>query len=158
MRGNRGGKLGWVPAAFGLLDRLPSFALVGAIATAVQYLILFLLVDLAGSNPVLASGAGFVVSAFVNYFLNYRFTFRSTEQHRLALIRFMTVAGIGLSLNSAVMHTLIAGGVHYLFAQVFATGAVLLCTFAGHSIWTFGSSRARGMAAIRRFVREHRLR
>jgi putative flippase GtrA len=138
---DRSGKM--TVALLGRLGRLPTFALVGAAATALQYLGLYLLVELAGSNPVLASAAGFVISAVVNYLLNYRFTFRSSAPHGPALMRFMTVATVGLVMNSAAMHALVSAGVQYLIAQMIATGIVLLCNFAAHAIWTFGGSRRR---------------
>jgi putative flippase GtrA len=114
------------------------FALVGGIATAVHYLILIGLVHGANMNAVWASTLGFAVSAVCNYYLNYHFTFRSNAEHRNAVVKFLTVAGVGLALNSLTM--LVAAeylGLHYLFAQVIATGLVLLWNFSGNRWWTF---------------------
>jgi len=114
------------------------FATVGGIATAIHYLILVALVHVASMNAVWASTVGFIVSAVCNYSLNYRFTFRSNVDHRRAVVKFFIVAGVGLVLNSFTM--LIASGylrVHYLLAQVLATGLVLLWNFAGNRLWTF---------------------
>lgn len=36
------------------------------------------------------------------------------------------------------MHVLTGMGVHYLIAQVCATGVVLFWNFIGNSVWTFG--------------------
>lgn len=120
-----------------LFARFTSFAIVGAIATGIQYLILFMLVNWARSDPVWASSIGFVVSAFANYFLNYRYTFRSSQRHGPALIKFMALASIGLILNSIIMHSLTVAGLYYLIAQVCTTVCVLLWNFAGNSLWTF---------------------
>jgi putative flippase GtrA len=117
------------------------FATVGGIATAIHYLILIALVHGTGMNAVLASTLGFMVSAACNYYLNYRFTFRSRAAHRHAIFKFLTVAGVGLVLNSATM--MVAAeylGLHYLLAQVIATGLVLLWNFSGNRWWTFRSA------------------
>lgn len=120
-----------------LLIRFTKFVLVGGVATSIQYLLLFILVHWNGVNPVLASSLGFVVSAFANYLLNYYYTFRSKHQHGTALFKFMTIAGIGLILNSTIMQVLTVEGLHYLIAQAIATAVVLLWSFTGNSLWTF---------------------
>ena len=114
------------------------FATVGGIATAIHYLILIALVHAASMNAVWASSIGFIVSAVCNYLLNYRFTFRSNVEHRRAIIKFFVVAVVGLALNSLTMQIAIEYmSVHYLLAQVLATGLVLLWNFTGNRLWTF---------------------
>ena len=122
-----------------LFARFTRFALVGVIATGIQYLILSVLVHWALSAPVLASSIGFVVSALANYLLNYHYTFRSSQRHGPALIKFIALAGIGLILNSVIMHSLTVAGLYYLIAQVCATVCVLLWNFTGNTLWTFRS-------------------
>jgi putative flippase GtrA len=123
----------------GHVDRFVKFVAVGGVATAIQYLLLVLLVRGAGMAPTPASSIGFVLSAGVNYLLNYRFTFRSDRPHGPAAAKFALLAGIGLLINAAIMHLMTGAGVHYLIAQVCATGVVLFWNFIGNSIWTFGS-------------------
>lgn len=114
------------------------FAAVGGIATAIHYLILVVLVHAGNMNAVWASSIGFMVSAVCNYLLNYRYTFQSDVEHRRAIIRFFVVAGVGLVLNSITMQIAIEYiHVHYLLAQVLATGLVLLWNFTGNRLWTF---------------------
>lgn len=117
------------------------FATVGGIATAIHYLILIALVHGANMNAVWASSLGFITSAVCNYMLNYHFTFRSNVEHRNAVIKFFIVAGVGLILNSLTMLILSEFmGLHYLLAQVLATGIVLLWNFSGNRLWTFKSA------------------
>ena len=117
------------------------FATVGGIATAIHYLILIALVHGANMNAVWASSTGFVVSAVFNYLLNYRFTFQSSVEHRGAIIKFFIVASVGLALNSIVMQISTEyAGMHYLIAQLLATGLVLLWNFSGNRLWTFKPS------------------
>jgi len=124
------------------LSKFARFALVGAIATAIQYAILIVLVrgDLTG--PTLASCIGFVVSAGANYSLNYRFTFRSRNSHAGAVVKFLLLAAAGLALNAGLMRLLTALGWNYILAQLLATGVVLLWNFFGNSLWTFSERAA----------------
>ena len=122
----------------GRYGRLARFALVGGVATGVQYVTLIALVREAGIWPPVASAIGFVVSAVGNYLLNYYFTFRSRRSHGVAVAKFMTLAGVGLAINSVLMQVLVAAGWHYILAQVCATVVVFLWNFVGNSLWTFG--------------------
>jgi len=121
------------------------FAGVGVVGTAGHYATLIALVHLVGLVPLLASIAGFVVGAIINYFLNYRFIFRSRKRHSEALVKFLTVASAGLCLNAlAVWLGMEWLRWHYLVAQVVATGIVLVWNFSANKIWTFahrGDSR-----------------
>lgn len=120
-----------------LIQQFVSFAGVGAIATGVQYLILIGLAEL-GMRAALASGIGYVISALLNYYLNYRYTFKSTQDHRKTLVRFFLVALVGLALNTAVMIVAVEYlHLHYLLAQILATGLVLLWNFGANARWTF---------------------
>ena len=97
-----------------------------------------MLVQMAGVTPVLASAGGFVLGALVNYFLNYRYTFRSNNRHHEAIIKFFTIALVGLVLNTLIISLAIdILSLHYLLAQVIATGLVLIWNFTGNRCWTF---------------------
>lgn len=121
-----------------LAERFIRFGLIGGLATAIQYAILVVLVRGIAADPVVASAAGFCVSAGMNYGLNYRFTFRSRKRHRETLAKFMTLAVIGLALNSMTMALAVRLlDVGYLLAQLFATALVLLWNFLGNEFWTF---------------------
>lgn len=118
------------------LGRLFRFGLVGAAATALQYLILVLLVHQGVAAPV-GSTIGFVISAFGSYVLNYHFTFRSRGSHGPAVAKFMTLVGVGLAINYGLMQFLVGLGWYYMVAQVCTTGVVFLWNFIGNSLWTF---------------------
>jgi putative flippase GtrA len=120
-----------------LMERFLKFGMVGALATAIQYLILVVLVHWSGMWPPLASGLGFATSAVLGYLLNYHFTFKSRQEHRSTAARFMILATVGLALNSILMQVLVGAGWYYLVAQVCVTGVVFLWNFIGNSLWTF---------------------
>jgi putative flippase GtrA len=121
-----------------VLFQMGRFLVVGGIATALQYAILFTLAGYVGVRPLLASSIGFVASACANYTLNRRFTFRSDVNYFTGLERFFIIAGGGLALNAIVMAvgTTIVG-LHYVAAQLLATAVVLLWNFQMNRVWTF---------------------
>jgi putative flippase GtrA len=114
------------------------FSAIGGVATAVQYVVLILLVSRWSCPPALGSSVGFSISAILNYTLNHRFTFRSGSPHRLALPRFATMVLIGLGLTASLMAMLhLLSSMPYLLAQLITTGVVLLWNFAISRYWTF---------------------
>ncbi len=122
----------------GQFVRFARYIAVGAITTAVLYLLLILLVRGSGMAPTPASSVGFALSAAVNYLLNYRFTFQSDRPHGPTVAKFVVLAVAGLLINAAMMHWLVTAGVRYLIAQACATAVVLLFGFVSNSVWTFG--------------------
>ena len=121
-----------------LLGQFVSCALAGAVGTFTQYLILFLLVELFSVYPVTASILGMIAGAVVNYLLNYHWVFKSKRKHSETLSKFFATGGVGWVLNAAIMYMLISiTEMHYLLAQVTATGIVLFWSFLGNRFWTF---------------------
>lgn len=122
----------------GLSTRLVRFLLVGGLATVLMYVLLVIGTEILGIVPVISSALAYLLSALANYALNHRFTFRSDQAHRVALLRFAIVSGSGLLLNALIMFV----GTelyswHYLIAQVLATICVLFWNFLGSQLWTF---------------------
>ncbi len=113
------------------------FATVGAVATAAHYAVLITLAELAGVNPVTATVIGFGVGAVVSYTLNRRFTFAVRPAYMRGFVKFLAVVGIGAVLNAAIVAFFIGLGLHYLIAQVIATGLVLIWNFAAARLVVF---------------------
>ena len=135
----------WLPYGNGtpymILKQYIKFTGLGVVATAVQYASMFMLVQLAGVYPVLASTDGFVLVAFVNCYLNYIYTFRSSKSLFEAMPKFFTVASVGLFLDAVIMEFFISFfGFPYITAQLNATALVLLWSFAANRKWTFMES------------------
>lgn len=115
-----------------------SFASAGALGTGVHYLVLLGLVSIFLAHPVTASILGSLAGAIVNYLLSHHWVFRSNRRHSETLFKFFTIAGLGLALNAAIMYVLVMiAAMHYLLAQVAATGIVLFWNFLGNRFWTF---------------------
>ena len=108
-------------------------------ATVVHYVVLLVLVELAGLPAAPAAVMGALCGAVSAYMINRSITFTSSAaSHQQALPRFMLVAAAGAALNGA----LVWGGVqwlhwHYLAAQALATVLVLGLTYRLNRSWTF---------------------
>lgn len=114
------------------------FATVGAIATLVQYAVLIALVEAAGAEEVPAAIGAYLCGAVTSYLLNRRFTFAGTQTgfgHGLA--KFALVNLIGLGLNTGIFVLLTGMGLHYILAQMVATGLVLIWNYAGARLFVF---------------------
>lgn len=115
------------------------FVVVGCAAAVGHYGVLVALVELAHAPAVPASAAGFVVGGVISYLLNYRFVFDSDGRHLPTAGKFLAVATTGLALNSLLMWVLTHwAALHYLLAQVTATGTVMLWSYGANRFWTFG--------------------
>lgn len=129
---------GIVVAVTAGLRQFFTFAGVGVIGTMAHYSILLAMVEWGGLTSVTGSAIGFVAGALVNYSLNYKYTFRSSASHGVALPKFMTVAVVGFCLNALFMMTGTRWlPLHYLIVQMLATGTILFWGFAANSLWTF---------------------
>jgi putative flippase GtrA len=115
-----------------------SYALFGGLATAVHYLVLVALVELAGVGAGLAAATGASGGALAAYAGNRRFSFASDAALRRALPRFLLVAALGAATSAALVF---AGtewfGLHYLLPQAAATALVLFGGFMLNRRWTF---------------------
>ena len=119
-----------------MLTQFLLFSAVGAVGTAAHFATLIALVQFFQHPPVLASAAGFVIGALVNYWLNYTVTFKSHSPHRIAVPKFFSIALAGLFINTLIMAIAI-GWLHYLLSQALSTGLVLLWNFFCNRFWTF---------------------
>jgi putative flippase GtrA len=129
----------------GLIVRITTYAGMGAVGTLAQYLVLVGMVSLGGGSPIVGSVTGAMVGAIVNYGLNRRITFRSSARHRDTLPKFAVTACFGMLINGLVMKVLAEDNqLHYIVAQLVATGIVLILTFMVNSIWTFRQPREPG--------------
>ena len=121
-----------------LLRQFGRFIGVGMASAIGHYGLLIALVQGLGVEPVRASAAGALLGAWINYALNYRYTFRSRKRHRESLSKFALVAVVGLALNTAFMWLGVERlQVHYLISQLATTALVMLWSFGANRCWTF---------------------
>ena len=121
------------------MRRFLRYGTVGAVATASHYALLVLAVEAFGAPAWLGSGLGAVLGAQVAYAGNRRYTFDHRGAIRTSWLRFQGTALLGALCGMAIVASGVAVGLHYLAAQVIATGASLLLTFAINRRWTFSN-------------------
>ncbi|WOX06157.1 GtrA family protein [Microbulbifer pacificus] len=119
-----------------LLGRAVRFAAVGGVATAVQYLLLVALVELAAVGEVVSSALAFGLAAVFNYLLNFHLTFGGGSRHWQALPKFVVVAALGLATNT-LCFSLALPLLPYLLAQLIATLVTLVGNFILHQYWIY---------------------
>jgi len=114
------------------------FAAVGACGTLVQYLCLWIGVNIFASTPAVASGIGYLLGAVVNYLLNYFLTFKSGQPHRETAPRYYAMLAMGWSINTGLMMLMAELWLWPVFlAQVIATGIGLIFNFICSRFWVF---------------------
>lgn len=114
------------------------YCVVGATAAVVDFGLLYILTDLVSVHYLLSNTLSFIAAALVNYYLNRKWTFRSTGQKRKQLPIFFTVATAGLFINDGIMFLGVEYlTLHYLWAKVVATGIVTVWNYLGNKFFTF---------------------
>lgn len=117
------------------------FSLVGAFNTGLDFSVyLFLTRTFAfwGEHPVRASATSFCVGVISSFILNNFWTFGfSGQRWHARIVKFATVATVGLSLNSLIMYALVHAGTYDVLAKATATVTVVLWNFTMQKTWTF---------------------
>ena len=89
-------------------------------------------------NVIVASMIGYIVGIFVNYGLNYGFTFQSKQHHRILVPKFIIVMMVGLLLNTGLMFVGVNWfDIHYVLAQLAAIAVVLIWSYTANRLWVF---------------------
>ncbi len=117
--------------------RFMRYAGVGLVATVVHYSVLVVGVEIAAWAPWLASGYGATIGAQVAFLGNRWFTFAPGARLASSWRRFQAIALLGALIGMAIVAGAAHLGVHYLPAQMIATGLVLLLSFALNRFWSF---------------------
>jgi putative flippase GtrA len=122
------------------LVQFTRYGVSGGAAVGIHLAVLVILVELAGSPPVVASVVGFACGTFVNYVLQHRFVFSRSGSHRSYFSRYLAVTLATMGLNTAVFWGLASGlGVFYLASQVITIGIVVPVNFTINRSFTFAS-------------------
>lgn len=115
------------------------FILVGISALLTHWLMVLLLVPLAGLHPLLANLVAFLVAFQVSYFGHRHLTFRAgARSHRQTLPRFATVAAGSFLLNEAMYWALLSWTpLRYDIAMLLVLGSVAVLTYLLGKFWAF---------------------
>lgn len=122
-----------------LFERLTKYGVVGIITNVIAYIAFVVFVKFSMA-PVLASGVVYLLGMVVNYNLNRRWTFKSTNSHRHDMPRFVLAYGIGLVMTVLTMSILQHIISPYL-AQIVAVVVAAISIFATLSLVAFSTDR-----------------
>ncbi|MGV9188918.1 GtrA family protein [Arcanobacterium canis] len=120
-----------------LLAQISKFGIVGVLATALDFLILWGLVSLAGMNYLVGATIAYIISLVFNYVASMRYVFQRRDDLKRSyeFTIFVVLALIGLLLNNLTMWVLTGlFAVNYMISKVFATALVM--------VWNFASRKA----------------
>lgn len=114
------------------------FLFVGALATAVQYVCLWLGTDTMRWPAGASSGLGYFMASAINYLLNYFLTFRSKRPHLQTVTRFYFMVTAGWIMNTTLV-TVLADIFHWnkWLVQIMATLLVLAWNFLVSRSWIY---------------------
>lgn len=137
------------------VKRFIKFATVGACGAFTDFLVLNVLIQLAGLPLALANMGSFTAAVLQNFTLNRRWTFPESRERdrRGQLAQFAIVSLVGLGLNTLIVilvnHALepywvqwvgdaeLGYTLSYNFAKAFAIGIVLFWNFLANRLWTY---------------------
>lgn len=119
------------------LGKLVRFAVVGAIGTTLDYLVLNFTHLALGIGLYWALTLGFTIGALHNYLLNSLWSFRQPLGWS-KLGQFLCVAIVGLLLNNGIVFLLSEyGSLHYNLAKLVALCLVFFWNYLANRYWTF---------------------
>lgn len=124
-----------------------TFGSVGLAATAVHVLAFVTLIELTATSPLLANLLAFALAVLVSFGGHRRWTFRpeaaDLRDPKAALLKFIMVALLGLTLNSAAVYLIVELlELPYWYALLVMVGIVPLIVFLISKHWVFAGSAA----------------
>ena len=110
----------------------------GFISLFAHLLILYLLVENFLMDEVLSSSIGFFGAIFLNYSLQYYWTFRSSSYHRTAFFKYFLFSLFGLFLNSIIFFLILnLSNLNYVVAQFFTTIIIFTLNYGVNKKYVF---------------------
>ncbi len=129
-----------------MLIQFIKFGIAGLAATLIHVLVVFILVEMAGWNPVLATFPAFLFALAGSYLINHRWTFAAMGEHGRHFPRYAVIAMMGLGLNLLLM-ALAVNVLHlgYAWGLALVLMVVPLAGFLLQRNWSFtpGDAEAR---------------
>jgi len=127
-----------LPEVFTVLKSLS----VGLAATTVHLLVALLLVAYYDIYPILANFIAFLCAFMVSFLGHFHWTFNSTIEQHVALIKFFTVTSSAFGINNLLLVVLLSQtSLPKELAVVIAAMVIPLVTFISSRLWVFNERR-----------------
>jgi putative flippase GtrA len=108
---------------------------------AIDFAVTFVCKELLKFNKYAANALGFITAATSNYVLNRLWTFHSHNNIPAEYAKFIGIAVLGLSINSAVIYLLAEKlKIRFYFSKLFATGVVTSWNFLMSYFFAFAAA------------------
>jgi len=120
-----------------IIRQFSGYLINGCIATAVHYSLLITLVEGFACNPLVASTVGFIFGAITGFSLNRKIVFVNLSNPLVKFLQYLLLTLISGTMNVLLMKALIGLAIHYIIAQIVATGSVVVFNFAICKLWIF---------------------
>ena len=92
------------------------------------------------ADPTLSTSLGFCVGTAFNYLLQYYWTYSASGDHRMVFLFYISVTLSMLCVNALLFWIQVELiGIHYLLAQIMATGVVMLLNYVINTKYTFST-------------------
>jgi putative flippase GtrA len=103
------------------------YNIVGIINSIVGFSIIFILM-LFGINAIISNAVGYGIGSIVSFYLNRKYTFKSTLSGKLIIFKFFTALAISYELNF-IMLTWLLGIINPYLAQIVAGATYTISSF-----------------------------
>lgn len=115
-----------------LIRQLFRFGIVGVIAFAIDYGLLYVFTEFAGFNYMVSAFLSYCISTVFNYIASVRWVFKVSEKHSEArnFTVFILFSVIGLGINQLIMWIGVEKfGLYYMLVKIGATAIVMVYNF-----------------------------
>ncbi|HVZ44995.1 MAG TPA: GtrA family protein [Ramlibacter sp.] len=120
------------------MREVASFLGVGALATALQYVVYAIGLALTPWPAAASSAAGYLSGSVLSYALNYHVTFRSDRDHAVAVPKFYAMVAVAFTINASIVALLVDwAGLNAWLGQVISTGVCLVFNYTVSRHWVF---------------------
>lgn len=121
-----------------LLKQILRFGFVGGTAFVIDFVILWLLTDIAKIDYLISNSISFAVSVVYNYILSTIWVFDTKREGKKAaeLTVFIILSIIGLGLNQLLMWLAVEKvSINYMISKVIVTGIVMVYNFIARKLF-----------------------
>lgn len=118
--------------------QLIRFGIVGGSSAAVNFLGVFILVELSPLKPLVANIIAYLIASIISYLGHYNWTFASNAAHQKSVFKFYIMLALNLLLNEALYALfLYVFSLNYQVALVLTILIVPIVTFIASKRWVY---------------------
>lgn len=119
------------------LKQVIKYASTASIGGVIDYGLLVLLTEVFGLHYLISSMISLICAMIVQYLLNIRFVFETSEEHKVRkLIVYIIMGLIGLGMNQLIIYLVVSKlKVHYILGKVAASAIIGIYNFFSRKLY-----------------------